>query len=130
MKKINDSAKNIRIFLVLLTAFSALILWRGFQGTDGALKIKIFAAIAVGALFFSMLPRLFAPAYKALLVATGFMGNAIFLVITTIVFFVLLTPLSLVMRLCGKVFMPSGYDQGAASYFEHPQTAHGLDKQY
>jgi len=130
MKKINCSAKNIRIFLLLLTAFSALILWQGFKGVDGLLKIKIIAAIAVMALFFSILPRLFAPAYKAIMIASGFVGNTIFLVIAATVFFVLLTPLSLIMRLFGKVFLASRYDKAAASYFEIPQAVQGYDKQY
>jgi hypothetical protein len=130
MKKINYSAKNIRIFLILLTAFSALLLWRGFKDVDGSLKIEIFAAIAGLALFFGILPRFFAPAYKAIMIASGFVGNTIFLVIAATVFFVLLSPLSLIMRLFGKVFMASHYDKAAASYFESPQTARGYDKQY
>jgi hypothetical protein len=130
MKKINSSAKNIRIFLLLLTAFSALVLWRGFKGVDGPLKIKIFAAIAVIALFFITVPRLFASGYKAIMIASGFIGNLIFMIIATAVFFMILTPLSLIMRLCGKVFMASHYDKSAVSYFENPQLAQGYDKQY
>ena len=130
MKNTKYSAKNIRIFLILLTAFSALILWRGFRGADGLLKIKIFVAIAAGALFFIILPRLFAPAYKAIMIASGFIGNAIFLIIAAAVFFLLLTPLALIMRLFGKVFMAVHYDKSAASYFESPQVAQGYDKQY
>jgi hypothetical protein len=130
MKNTKYSVKNIRIFLVLLTAFSALILWRGFKGVEDLLKIKIFAAIAVVALFFVIIPSLFAPAYKAIIFASGFVGNTIFLIIATTVFFLLLTPLSLIMRLCGKVFLAAHYDKGADSYFESPQTAQGYDKQY
>jgi hypothetical protein len=130
MKKINYSTKNIRIFLILLTAFSGLVLWRGFNRVDGLLKIKIFAVMAVGALFFFILPRLFAPAYKAIMIASGFVGNTIFLIIATTVFFLILTPLSLIMRLFGKVFMAAHYDKAAASYFESPQAAQGYDKQY
>ena len=130
MKKINYSAKNIRIFLMLLTAFSALIIWRGFKGVEELLKIKIVVTIAVVALFFAILPRLFAPVYKVIMIASGFVGNTIFLVIAATVFFLLLTPLALVMRLFGKVFMASRYDKSAASYFESPQTAQGYDKQY
>jgi hypothetical protein len=130
MKKINYFAKNIRIFLLLLTAFSALVLWRGFKGVDGSLKIKIIAAIAILAVFFSILPRLFAPAYKAIMIASGFIGNAIFLIIAAAVFFLLLSPLALIMRLFGKVFMTAHYDKSVASYFESPQVTHGYDKQY
>jgi hypothetical protein len=130
MKKINYSAKNIRIFLVLLTVFSALILWRGFKNVDHSLKMEIFVAIAVLALFFIVLPRLFAPAYKVIMAVSGFVGNTIFLVIAGTVFFLLLTPLSLVMRLFGKKFMAAHYDKTTVSYFEDPQTAQGYDKQY
>jgi hypothetical protein len=130
MKKINYSAKNIRIFLLLLIIFSALLLWRGFKGVDHSLKMEIFAAIAVLALFFVVLPRWFAPAYKVIMAVSGFVGNAIFLVIAATVFFVLLTPLSLVMRLFGKTFMAVHYDKSAASYFENPQVAQNYDKQY
>jgi hypothetical protein len=130
MKNTKYAAKNIRIFLILLIAFAALFLWRGFKNVDGLLKIKIFVAIAVAALFFIIIPRLFAPAYKVIMIASGFIGNAIFLIIAAAVFFLLLTPLSLVMRLCGKVFMAAHYDKSAASYFESPQVAKGYDKQY
>jgi hypothetical protein len=130
MKKTNYSAKNIRIFLLLLAVFSALVLWRGFKGADGSLKLKIWVVIAAVALFFSVLPRMFAPVYKLIMLASGFVGNAIFLVIAGAVFFLLLTPLSLVMRLFGKKFMATGYDKSAASYFEDPQSAQSYDKQY
>jgi len=130
MKKINYSAKSIRIFLFLLTAFSALVLWRGFKGVDGSLKMEIAAAIAVAALFFGIFPRWFAPAYQAIMTASGFVGNTIFLIIAAAVFFVLLTPIALIMRLFGKTFMVSGYDPSASSYFESPQAAQSYDKQY
>ena len=130
MKKIEHSAKNIRIFLLLLTAFSALLLWRGFKGVDGSLKMKIAAGVAVAALFFGIFPRWFAPVYGAIMAVSGFVGNAIFLVIAAAVFFVLLTPIALVMRLFGKKFMTPGYDRTAASYFESPQSALSYDKQY
>lgn len=130
MKKIDSSPKNIRIFLVLLTLFSALLLWRGFRGVDGQLKVKIGVGIVVAALFFAVFHRLFAPVYKAILVASGVIGNAVFLVIAAVVFFVLLTPIALVMRLFGKKFMARRCDPGADSYFECPQTVQGYDKQY
>jgi hypothetical protein len=130
MKKNDSSAKNIRIFLLLLAAFAALLLWRGFGRVDGALKLKIGAAIAVLALFFAVLPRLFAPAYRAIMTVTGFIGNAVFMVVATVVFFVLLTPIALVMRLFGKQFMAPRCEPRADSYFECPQAAHGFDKQY
>jgi hypothetical protein len=130
MKKIIYSPKNIRIFLVLLTAFSALVLWRGFRGVEGAFKIKIFIAVAAGALFFVLFPRLFKPVYEAIMIASGFVGNAIFLVIAALVFFLLLSPIALIMRLFGKVFMSAHYDPAAVSYFEGPQQVHGYDKQY
>lgn len=130
MKNTNHSNKNIRIFLMLLTLFAALILWRGFRGVDTKLKTEIFAAFAAVVLFFIILPRFFAPAYAAIMTATGFIGNAIFMVIATAVFFVLLTPISLVMRLFGKMFMTPRYDRSAVSYFESPQAVHSYDKQY
>jgi len=130
MKNTNYSSKNIRIFLVLLAIFAALLLWRGFRSVDNKLKIEIFAALAVVILFFIILPRFFTPVYKIIMAATGFIGNAIFMVIAVAVFFVLLTPISLIMRLFGKVFMAPRYDRTVVSYFESPQTVHGYDKQY
>ncbi len=130
MKKIDCAAKNIRIFLLLLAVFSALVLWRGFASVDGTLKLKIGAAIAALALFFALLPRLFSPAYRAIMIATGYIGNTIFLIIAAAVFFVLLTPIALVMRLFGKKFMARRCDKGADTYFECPQAVHGYEKQY
>jgi hypothetical protein len=130
MKNTNYSAKNIRIFLVLLAIFAALILWRGFKSVEGKAKIEIFAALAAIVLFFIVLPRFFAPAYKTIMAATGFIGNTIFLIIAATVFFVLLTPISLIMRLFGKVFMTPQSDRTAVSYFESPQIVHSYEKQY
>jgi hypothetical protein len=130
MKNTNYSPKNIRIFLLLLTAFVAIILCRGFRGVEGVLKIKLFVAMVAVAMFFIILPRLFAPVYKAIMIASGFVGNTIFLIIAATVFFVLLTPLSLIMRLFGKKFLAAHYDKGASSYFESPQAAKDYDKQY
>ncbi|MCK7521417.1 MAG: hypothetical protein MZV64_28890 [Ignavibacteriales bacterium] len=48
-----------------------------------------------------------APAYRAILFASGVVGNAIFLVIATVVFFVLLTPIALVMRCSETVHGPA-----------------------
>jgi hypothetical protein len=130
MKNTIDSSKNIRIFLVLLAVFAALIVWRGFKNVDRMLKIEIFAAIAAVVLFFIILPRLFAPAYKVIMAASGFIGNVIFLIIAAMVFFVILTPISLIMRLFGKAFMTPRYDRAAVSYFESPQIVHSYEKQY
>lgn len=130
MKNTNYSAKNIRIFLVLLTVLAALLLWRGFKAVEDKLKIEIFAVLAVVVLFFFILPRFFAPIYKAVMLATGWVGNVIFSIIAAAVFMVLLTPIALIMRLFGKSFLSPHYDRTAASYFETPQTVHGYDRQY
>jgi hypothetical protein len=130
MKNTEHSAKNIRIFLILLTVVSALLLWGSFKGIAGLLKMKIFIAVAAITLFFIIFPRLFAPVYKVILKASGVVGNVIFLIIATTVFFALLTPLSLIMRMFGKKFMAARYDQSALSYFESPHVAQGYEKQY
>jgi hypothetical protein len=130
MKNTEHSVKNIRIFLLLLTGIAVLLLWRGFKGVDGRLKVKILIAIAAGALFFIVFPRLFAPVYKAILKASGYIGNIIFIIVATVVFFVLLTPIALMMRLFGKNFLAAHYDKSALSYFESPHVAQGYEKQY
>ena len=130
MKNTEPSAKNIRIFLILLTMVASLFLWQGFKGVDGLLKTKILVAIAAGALFFIFFPRLFAPVYKVVLRASGHIGNMIFLIVATIVFFVLLTPIALMMRLFGKKFLAAHYDKSALSYFESPHVTQDYEKQY
>jgi len=130
MKNTDHSAKNIRIFLVLLTVVSLVFLWIGFKGVDSLLKTKIFIAVAAIALFFIIFPRIFAPVYKLILIASGFIGNMIFLIVASTVFFMLLTPLALIMRMFGKAFLTAHYDKSALSYFESPHVAQGYDKQY
>lgn len=130
MKKIDYKPAQVRLFVALLTAFCALLVLK----RAGTGVVRTHAAIlAVAALvpaFFLAVPRPFFPVFKAILTVTGHVGHVVFTVISGLVFFLVLTPITAVMRLAGKTFMTAGPDPGRASYYEDGADPHEYERQF
>ncbi len=121
--------KQVRLFLALLLAVAVLLTLKWTPRTGSARWIWIGGqAVVLG--FFIALPRLFFPAFKLIMAVTSKIGSLLFLVISTAVFFLLLTPLSLLMRLFGKKFLQARRQPKAASYFEDPAEETGYERQF
>lgn len=130
MKPIEYKSKQVRLFLSLLLAFSVLAVLKFVPSQKGTVRVAIIAASAAVLLFFFFLPKLFFPIFRVILIVSAYIGNFIFLLISTFVFFLILTPLSWVMRLFGKRFMYTRIDAGKSSYYEQSETAVGYEHQY
>lgn len=130
MKKVVYDTKQVRLFLVLLLVFLSLLTLK-FIPRGAVTKRLIWLAVEVGIIsFFLLLPRIFFPLFRLIMIGTGHIGNVIFGLISIIVFYLILTPLALVMRLCGKKFMPVRCQPGCESYYEDADPPTPYEKQF
>lgn len=124
-KKIVNSA----VFFVILYWLGIYLVQRQGHLLAGA-RWPLWLALAAGTLLPVALAKPLLPVFEAVLAVTARLGSLIFAAITAAVFFVLLTPLSLLMRLGGKVFMRRRFDRSAATYYEPWQASEDAGKQF
>jgi|WetSurMetagenome_2_1015567.scaffolds.fasta_scaffold907140_2 hypothetical protein len=131
MDKIVFRPRQVRLFLILLLAF-AVPLTLKLAGTIGGVGVR-WAVLAIEGLVVAVFlasPKAFFPAFKAILVLSGRLGSLIFGLIATAVFFLILTPIALAMRLGRKTFMPIRPDPEVASYYDTGGGGHDYEKQF
>jgi hypothetical protein len=129
MAKLEYRPKQVRLFLVILLALAVLFTLKSTPRT-GAGRWLWLGGEAVVLGFFIAAPKIFFPAFRLIMAVTSKFGSLVFLVISTIVFFLLLTPLALVMRLFGKKFLLVRRSRKAASYFEDPAPEGDFQRQF
>jgi hypothetical protein len=129
MKKIEYQPKQIRIFLALLLAFGIFLTFKLTRGA-GQARIAIIAGeiVLIGAL--AAVPKLFFPVYRLIMIGSGYLGNFMFALISILVFFIILTPIALIMRLFGKKFMETRISPALPSYYDEGEEGHDITKQY
>jgi hypothetical protein len=130
MKKIEYQSKQVRIFLALLTLLLVLLTLKWTRGSETAGRYIWMTVEIAGIGLFMVLPKLFFPVYRLILIGSGYIGNFIFGAISTLVFFLLLTPIAGIMRLLGKRFMSVRPDPSALSYYEEGEDPGNVDKQF
>jgi hypothetical protein len=121
--------KQVRQFLVILLAIAVLITLKSTPRT-GAGRWFWLGGEAVVLGFFMAVPKLFFPAFRLIMAVTSKFGSLIFLIVSTVVYFLLLTPLALIMRLFGKKFLLFRRGPKAASYFEDPAPEGDFQRQF
>jgi hypothetical protein len=124
-KKIINSA----VFFTILYWLVVYFVQRSSHFLSGARPLT-WAALAAGSLLLLALARPLLPVFERVLAVTARIGSLVFALITMLVFFLLLTPISLLMRLAGKVFMPGRFDPRAATYYEPWQVSEDAGKQF
>lgn len=130
MKAIEFKAKQVRLFLVLLWVFTGLAVLKFVPATNIQGRI-LWCGIATALIaLFLFQPKRFFPVFRLIMIGSGYLGNFIFLVISTAVFFLILTPLSLIMRLFGKRFMAIRLEPRQNSYYEQPENPTGYERQF
>lgn len=130
MKKINYQPRQVRLFLVLLLLFLFLLTWRLTRGATLAGRLPFLAAAAAVIGILLLVPQRFFPAYRAILTGSAYVGSSIFALLSLIVFFLILTPIALAMRLGGRTFMKSRPDPSLASYYEEAEEMADMTKQF
>jgi len=130
MKKITYQPKQVRIFLTMLFILAILLT---FKLTKHGTVQSRWLALAVEATIIGALlvfPKVFFPAFKVILIASSRLGSFIFAVLAIMVFFLILTPMALVMKIFGKKFMDPYLDPSLPSYYSEAEAGHDITKQY
>ena len=130
MKKVTYQPKQVRIFLVLLFILASLLTFKLTR--QGAAETRWLALAAeaaiIGALW--LFPKVFFPAFKVIMIASSRLGSFIFAMLAIVVFFLILTPLALAMKIFGKKFMSPEPDPSLPSYYSEAEAWHDITKQY
>ncbi|MCX6561907.1 MAG: SxtJ family membrane protein [Candidatus Aminicenantes bacterium] len=121
--------KQVRLFLVILLAIAVLFTLKSTPRTGAGRWLWLGGeAMVLG--FFIAAPKIFFPAFRLIMAVTSKIGSLIFLIVSTVVFFLLLTPLALIMRLFGKKFMLVRRSRKTVSYFEAPAPEGDFERQF
>ncbi len=91
--------------------------------------VPIIIMIGVN-LLFVIFAKLLIPVFDLILKLTGKIGTLIFGIITTAVFYLILTPISLFRRVTGKKMLKLGFEKKSDSYFEEWEESSDFTKQY
>jgi len=130
MKTIEFQAKQVRLFLGLLLVFIGLGVLKFVPASDLQGRLLRFGIATALVAFFVWRPKLFFPVFRLIMIGSSYLGNMIFLAISTMVFILILTPLSLTMRLFGKRFMATRLEPQRDSYYERPEDPTGYEHQF
>lgn len=130
MKKLDDHPKQVRIFYLILFVLIGFVTFKLTGSLDSSLRALIFTVEGLVLLFILLKPAIFSPVFKAALILSTFIGNLIFKMITALVFYLILTPIALAMRLFGKKFLNLRKNQNQETYFEDYVSHAGIEKQY
>jgi membrane protein implicated in regulation of membrane protease activity len=130
MKKISYRPTQVRIFLALLLLLMLLLTFRlvPAKGSPGRWIVMIIESVLVGLLMAA--PRAFFPVFKIILIASGFLGNFIFAMLSIFVFYLILTPLALAMKVGGKKFLRHRIDSSLPTYYEEAEERHNIERQF
>ncbi len=130
IKKIKSREKDLRSFAKVMGFFflilGAFLWWRGKSSFGILLAISIFFFLS-GSFF----PKLLLPLQKAWMTLSILIGWVMSRIILSLIFYGVLTPLSLLARLTGKKFLNLGFrDSDVSSYWISREGASKEKKSY
>jgi hypothetical protein len=112
-------ARQLRIFAVLLLAFAALVAWilhSRFAATQaGIAVVAVTTALAVLGILW---PKTIWPVYVVWMAAVLPVGWVVSHVVMAVVFYLVVTPIGLIMRMCGHDPMEHRFDRQARTYWK------------
>ena len=128
MKKEQPTRRNTVAFFGILYALSLFIIWRKTAWIDALTPMK--GALIIIGLFavLSVAPAL-TPVFRVVLSLTRRLGTMIFAILSLLVFFLILSPLALIMRMGGKRFLPD-HREIEGTWYEKWSSGESPDKQY
>lgn len=128
--KMNKQQLNAMIFFSIVYGLALFFLVFKFNVIP--VKITVLAILAMVAieLLIIALSRLLEPVFQVILKITGYFGRFIFAIVSTVVFYFILTPIALFKRITGNSPMPAKIDKTADSYFETWESSESIEKQY
>ena len=129
MKK--KEIKQTAIFFSLL--YWLLLFLFLFKSSFKAIKeftFLFFLALIFVNVLLILISKFLTPIFKVILLIANKIGNLIFLIISSFVFYMILTPISFVLRLKGKIFIDYKTEKDNESYFKKYIPSEDIEKQY
>lgn len=120
---------NSAVFFTMLYWLIVFLVQRQSRFLDHA-GLMTWLLVFAGSLLLILLARVLLPVFELVLALTAKVGSVIFALITAVVFFILLTPISIMMRLTGKKFMQRYFDEKLPTYYESWQVSEDVSKQF
>jgi len=130
MKKITFNSKQVRIFTLILLFIVFFLSFKLTETKGTTFRIILFAAETILFGFFMLKPRIFFPFFRIVLIITSYIGNFLFLILSTVVYYCILTVMALLMKLFRKKFMLHKPDKKLESYYEDSLPNAGMEKQF
>jgi hypothetical protein len=117
MKQAPKSPRELRNFALVMTTglgiIGGLLLWK--ERAAAPYLLGLAAAFLVTGLLF---PRVLRPIEWAWMKLAHFLGIIMTFVILTLTFYLMITPMGLIMRLLGKRPLAIGFDRDRSSFWE------------
>lgn len=127
----NPSSKELRIFALLETVFFGIVAFLLYESTGSVTAaMAVFGiAAAVGAMG-AVRPPLIRPVYRAWMLAAFPVGWAVSHAVLAAVFYLVFTPIGLIMRVCGRNPMCPDIDRDARTYWIRRKRDHSPERYF
>jgi hypothetical protein len=120
---LNPSKKELRTFGLCALAFAALVAWLVFRRTGSVTVGASIASVGVAlALLGLAIPRALRPVWVVLMVVNYPIGWVITHVVMAMIFYLVVTPVGIIMRLTGRDPMERAFDRSAKTYWKPRRT--------
>jgi Saxitoxin biosynthesis operon protein SxtJ len=127
----NPTKKELRTFGLCALAFLALVGWVVFRRSG---SIPLGAAVAgvgiVTAALALMAPKSLRPVWIVLMVVNYPIGWVVTHVVVAVIFYLVVTPVGVIMRLSGRDPMERAFDRAAKSYWKPRRSDPGSDRYF
>ncbi len=116
---LNPSKKDLRLFSLLLLAFLTFVGWIVVRksGSYPAAGSVVGAGVVFAVLGFTA-PRAVRPLYVALMIVNYPIGWVVTHVVMALIFYLVVTPVGVIMRLSGRDPMERRFDRSAKTYWK------------
>lgn len=126
----NKKTINSAVFFTLLLWLAAWLLVFRRRILVKEISPAVWGAVIGINILLIVLSRWLVPVFDGVMKVTAKIGVLIFGMISTLVFFLILTPISLVKRLMGGKMMEIHYDRNRATYYEEWEAGSDISNQY
>jgi hypothetical protein len=130
--KLKDEPKEWRNFVLVWCAAVSLVTWllvrKGWAPDQGLKLVGILAALAAAAAV--VRPQMFRWLYRAGMTLSFHVGQVMGRVILTVVFFLVVTPMGLLLRLMGKDLLELKRDPAKRSYWKPARKMGSFEQQF
>ena len=129
IKTLDTSSKEIRKFgLVIAIALGVIGIFISLKTHNLDVSIWLFGLGLLFLILGIILPSILRPVYRIWMLLAYFIGGIVSRVILTVLFYVVLTPTGLVLRLFGKDVLDQRFEKDRESYWIKKDLSFGLQK--